>query len=113
MDAPAFVQVSITEGPVIIPSLNGTEVTATHCLWDGAVASENFPPGAGVSGANYVVTLKKEVTQLEDVRRVEDELTEALFMLAAAWPFAGGSHLVVDSRKLISSPRFESNADAI
>lgn len=59
------------------------------------------------------MTPKKEVTQLDDVRRVEDELTKALLKLAAAWPFAGGSHLMIDSRELISSPRFESNANAI
>lgn len=107
------VQLSLTEGPVTIPSLHGAELAATHSLWDGATASEYFPLGAGPCGANYVVTLKKEVAQLDDVRRVEDELTKALLKIAAAWPFAGGSHLVIDSREIISSPRFESNADAI
>jgi hypothetical protein len=113
MNTSACVQLSITEGPVIIPSIHGAEVAATHSLWDGAVAAEYFPQGAGASGANYVVTLKKEVTRFDEVRRVEDELTKALFMLAAAWPFAGGSHLTITSRALISSPRFESNADAV
>jgi hypothetical protein len=113
MNAPAWVQLSITQGPIIIPSLEGAEVAATHPLWDGAIASEYFPPGAGASGANYVVTLKRSVREATEVRHVEDELTRALFMLAEAWPFSGGSHMEIVSRELISSPRFESNADAI
>jgi hypothetical protein len=113
MSAAPYVQLSITEGPVIIPSLDGAGVNATHCLWNGADASEYFPPGVGASGANYVVNLKKNVTQADDVRPVEDELTKALFMLVEAWPFSGGSYMVIESRELICSPRFESNAIAI
>jgi hypothetical protein len=113
MNAPVCVQLSITEGSVIIPSLHGAGVAATHYLWDGAVASEYFPQGAGDAGANYVVTLKKEATQASEVRHVENELMEALFMLAMAWSFAGGSHMDIESRELTCSPRFESNANVV
>ena len=113
MNAAVFVQLSITERPVVIPSLHEAGVAATHRLWDGAVASEYFPQGAGGAGANYVVTLKKGVTQANEVRHVESGLTEALYMLAMAWPFAGGSHMNIESRELIGSPRFENNADTV
>jgi hypothetical protein len=38
---------------------------------------------------------------------------EALQMLAAAWPFSGGSYLTIETRKIVCSPRFENNADTL
>jgi hypothetical protein len=113
MDETADVRLSVTEGPVIIRGLDGAGVNATHALWDGIVASERFPPeppDAVASGANYVLTLKKGVDHWNDVRRAEAELTKASLMLAAAWPFAGGSYMTLSTREVIYSPRFESNA---
>jgi hypothetical protein len=104
------VRLSVTQGPVIIRGLDDAGVNATHALWDGIVASEWFPPGAGCSGANYVLTLKKGVDHWNEVRHAEDDLTKALLMLVAAWPFAGGSYMTLDTREVIYSPRFESNA---
>ncbi|MGO4869526.1 MAG: hypothetical protein ACLPGW_02790 [Roseiarcus sp.] len=113
MSTADYVQLSITEGPVIIPSLHGAGVDAIHCLWNGAVASEYFPSGVGAGGANYRVTLKKNLAQASEVQQVEDELTKALLMLAAAWPFSGGSHIVIESREIICSPRFQTNASEV
>jgi hypothetical protein len=45
-----------------------------------------------------------------EVRPAEADLTKALLMLAAAWPFAGGSYMTLDTSEVIYSPRFESNA---
>jgi hypothetical protein len=84
IDETAFVRVTVTESPVIIPGLNGAAVNAKHELWDGIVASEWFPPEAGASGANYILTLTRSVDHWDDVRHTDDGLTKALLMLAAA-----------------------------
>jgi len=112
-ELPADIRLTLTEGPIIIPALDGAGIDATHPLWDCAVASESFPPGAGDLGANYVVTLKKGVSHANEVRRTEDDLTKALHMLAAAWPFAGGSYMTIETREIVCSSRFKSNAEAI
>lgn len=101
---------TVTEGPVIISGLGSAAVDATHTLWDCIVASEKFPSGAGALGGSYVVTLKKGVDHANEVRRAEDDLTKALLMLAAAWPFAGGPYMTIQTREVVCSPRFESNA---
>lgn len=110
MNETADICLTVTDGPVIIRGLGSAAVDATHTLWDCIVASERFPSGAGASGASYVVTLKKGVDQASEVRRAEDDLTKALLMLAAAWPFSGGSYLTIETREVVCSPRFESNA---
>jgi hypothetical protein len=63
-----------------------------------------------LESANYVIKLNKTVKAAADVRSVEQELIEALLVIAAAWPFSGGSNLVLDSHRQIHSRRFESNA---
>jgi hypothetical protein len=86
-------------------------MAASYPLWDSIIASESFPLGAGASGANYVVQLKRRVSHASEVRHAEDELTKALQMLAAAWPFSGGSYLIVETREIVCSPHFENNAN--
>lgn len=44
---------------------------------------------------------------------MEDELTKALKMLAAAWPFSGGSNLAIQTRETVRSSGFTSNADEL
>jgi hypothetical protein len=109
MDEPSEVCLTLTEGPIC--GLGDAEIAASYPLWDSIVAAESFPPGAGVSGANYVVRLKKGVDHANEVRPTEDELTKAFQMLAAAWPFSGGSYLIIETREVVCSPRFASNAD--
>jgi hypothetical protein len=109
MDDNAEVCLTLTEGPIC--GLGDAEIAASYPLWDSIVAAESFPPGAGASGANYVVTLKKGVNHANEVRSAEGELTKAFQMLAAAWPFSGGSYLIIETREVVCSPRFESNAN--
>jgi hypothetical protein len=105
------VRLSLRDDPVVLESANLAGVSASHVLWDGMVASEYFPPMA--ESAFYIVTLEKPVEDPSDVFRVEQELTDALLSIAAAWSFSGGSHMVLESRHLILSPRFESNAAVV
>jgi hypothetical protein len=105
------VYVALRLGPVC--GLGDTGIKASYPLWDSMVAAESFPPEAGASGANYVVSIRKGVGQLSEVRHVADQLTEALQMLAAAWPFSGGSYLTIEACNVICSPYFESNADEL
>jgi hypothetical protein len=84
MNEAADVCLTVTEGPVIISGLGNAAVDATHTLWDRIVASEKFPLGSGALGGSYVVTLRKGVDHANKVQRAEDDLTNALLMLAAA-----------------------------
>jgi hypothetical protein len=111
MDENAEVGLTLTEGPIC--GLGDDEIAASYPLWDSIVAAESFPPGAGASGANYIVSLKKGVNHVNEVRPAEDELTKAFQMLAAAWPFSGGSYLIIETREVVCSPRLASNADDI
>jgi hypothetical protein len=111
MDENAEVGLTITEGPIC--GLGDDEIAASYPLWDSIVAAESFPPGAGASGADYIVSLKKGVNHVNEVRPAEDELTKAFQMLAAAWPFSGGSYLIIETREVVCSPRLASNADDI
>ena len=92
MDGTEEVCLTLTEGPICGLGDAGTE--ASYPLWDSIVASESFPPGVGPSGANYVVRLRKRVNHASEVRLAEDELTKALQLLGAAWPFSGGPYLI-------------------
>jgi hypothetical protein len=111
MSQPLSIRLSLKDGPVVLRSANAAGVSASHALWDGMVASEYFP--AKAESAFYVVTLEKPVEDPSDVYHVEQELTDALMSIVAAWSFSGGSHMVLESRQLILSPRFESNAAAV
>ena len=53
------------------------------------------------------------MTNACDVRAVERELGDAFLMIAASWPFSGGSHLAFEVRQFINAPRLETNADKI
>ena len=75
------------------------------------MASEVFP--ANADSAFYVLTLEKEASAAPDVWKVEAELVRALELLAAAWPFSGGTYLAFDARTLVRSPRYQSNAEEI
>jgi len=111
MNGTAEVCLTLTQGPIC--GLGDAGIEASYPLWNSIVAAEAFPSGAGGSGANYVVRLKKEVSHASEVRRAESELSTALQMLAAAWPFSGGSYLTIETREVVCSPCFESNADDI
>lgn len=105
------VRIAVKEGPVIIESLGGEQLSAEYAMWDDIVASEFFPPD--VSSAFYVLSLEKSVSRASEVWRVEAELVEALESLTAAWPFSGGSFMTLETRKVAYAPRYESNAKAI
>ena len=105
------VEIILKEGPVLIPSLAGAGADRRYPLWDNMSASEFFP--SGVESAFYVLVLRKPVSDPEDVSAVEGELVSALRLLAMAWPFCGGSFMPLDSRDVIVSDRFESNAERV
>lgn len=104
-------RIRVTDGPVVLRNAPDSGVNASYPLWDDIRASEFFPPGVG--SAYYVVALEKPVKHANQARLVEKELIEALLLIAAAWSFSGGSHLMIDTHKLISAPLFESNAGAV
>ena len=103
--------IALTQGPIC--GLGDAGIEASYPLWDSIVAAESFPPGAGASGANYVLSIRKGVSHASEVLHAENQLTEALQMLAAAWPFSGGSYLTIETRDVVCSPCFESNADEL
>lgn len=105
------VEIVLRDGPVVIPSLRGAGVDRSFRLWNDITASEVFP--ADARSAFYVLSLRKHVAVLKDVRTVEQELLSALRLLAMVWPFCGGSFLVISSREVITSERFESNASRV
>ena len=95
MNGTADVCLALTVGPIC--GLGDARIEAAYPLWDSIIATESFPPGAGASGANYVLRLKKEVSPASEVRQAENGLAKALQMLAAAWPFSGGSYLIIET----------------
>jgi hypothetical protein len=105
------VEIVLKEGPVLIPSLAGSGVDRTYPLWDDMSASEFFPPDT--ESAFYVLSLRKPVCNPDEVPRVERGLVSALRLLAVAWPFSGGSFMILDSRDVVVSGRFESNAERV
>lgn len=105
------VEICLKEGPVLIPSLAGSGVERTYPLWGEMSASEFFP--SEVESAFYVLSLRKSVHNAEQVSDVEGELLSALRLLAMAWPFSGGSFMVLDSRDMLASNRFTSNAERV
>jgi hypothetical protein len=111
MNEPLLVKLSLKEGPVIFSDATVDAINETYDLWEGAVASEYFPPKA--NSGFYVITLEKSAHRFEDVRDVEQNLTEALLLLATAWPFSGGSQMPLESRQLIKTPRYTSNAEDV
>lgn len=74
-------------------------------------ASEFFPQVLG--SAFYVLSLRKSVHEPGQVLAVEEDLLSALDLLAMAWPFSGGSFMVIDSRQLGVSTRCESNGERL
>jgi hypothetical protein len=105
------VEIILKEGPVLIPSLARAGVDRSYPLWGDMSASEFFP--SDVESAFYVLSLRKPVRDPDDVSAIEGELVSALRLLAMAWPFCGGSFMVLDSRDVIVSGRFESNAERV
>jgi hypothetical protein len=105
------VRICRTEGPIVLHNAPATGIQKSYPLWNGASASEFFPPD--VSSGYYVLTLEKSVTSAREVQPVEEELTHALLLIAAAWSFSGGSYMLIESRAAISSFRIKSNADEI
>ena len=102
------VRISVNDGPVTLANGCRTGVSASCPLWDSIVGFEEFP--ADAESAFYKITLEKPVSDFSNVRRAEQELTEALLSVAAAWPFSGGSHLMLENRTIILSHNFSSNA---
>lgn len=105
------VEIILKEGPVLIPSLAGSGAENTYPLWNEMSVSEFFPPH--VESAFYVVSLRKLARHPDEVSGVEAELVSALRLLAMAWPFSGGSFMLVDSREVVVSIRFRSNAERV
>lgn len=105
------VEIVLNEGPVVLPSLQMSGVQATHSLWNDISAHEFFP--ANTNSAFYVLSLAKPVDSAEAVPSVEGELVSALQLLAAAWPFSGGSFMALETRELVISARFQSNAEQV
>lgn len=102
------VRITLREGPVRVPSLGQKGVNATHQLWDGIEGTEFFPPNERT--AFYNLSLAKGASTALAVAQVEGELMGALQLIAAAWPFAGGSFVALDLRETSTLPRVESNA---
>jgi hypothetical protein len=112
MTANKVVEITFSDGPVVIRNHNGNPINANYDLWNDIVATEKFPPKAE-RGANYVLSLQKRVERGEEVRRVEQELIHALLRIASAWVFSGGAEIYVKAHTVVTSRRFGSNADAI
>jgi hypothetical protein len=102
--------IRLTQGPIY--GLGDDGVEASYPLWGSIVAAECFPPG-GASGGNYVLSIRKAVTNASEVPHSENQLIEVLKMLAAAWPFSGGSYMTIETRYVVGSPDLESNATAL
>lgn len=102
----------VKEGPVVIQNQGSAKIDACYPVWDGISAKEFFPAGAE-RGAFYVVTLMKGVSDAKQMRAAEIELSKALFKIASAWVFSGGSHMEIETRELIVSPRVNSNVDTV
>jgi hypothetical protein len=96
------------EGPVIIPSLNGAGTHASYPMWDGIAASETYPPH--VESASYIVELSKVPASASEVENVNAQLADVLRLLAACWPFCGGSFMAVDTRQVSNTLAATSNA---
>jgi hypothetical protein len=107
MQRPFSVRLSITDGPVRLLN-GGAGVSATFDVWDGITSSEYFP--AGTEQAFYQLAVEKSATQPEDVPQIKNELTWALLRIAETWSFSGGSDILIKTREVIISPKFESNA---
>ena len=105
------VEIVLKEGPVLISSHAGSGVDRTCPLWSDISASEFFPPN--VESAFYLLSLQKPVGDPGEVPVVEGELVLALRLLVMAWPFSGGSFMVLDSRGVVASDRFQSNAERV
>ena len=86
-------------------------VDRTYPLWNNISASESFPPQ--VKSAFYILSVTNSVDERDEVAEVEVELIYALKLLATAWPFSGGSFMILDSPEVLASPRFASNAERV
>lgn len=105
------VEIVLQEGPVLISALGRSGVDATYELWNGMSASEFFPPDT--DSAFYVLSLRKPVRDADRVVEAEAELVSALQLLSAAWPFCGGSSMVLETREVVTAARFQSNASTV
>src|SRR5438477_8895029 len=105
------VTMSIQQTPIAIKSLSGSGVDASFSLWDGAKASEFFP--STVASAGYRLMLEKQVSFACDVRQTEQDLIEALILIARCWSFSGGCHMSLDASTYINAAGFENNADEV
>lgn len=105
------VKIVFKHGPVTIKSIEGACVRANYDLWDKILASEFFPPN--VDSGFYALTLEKPVSLLTEIQPVESELIEALELLATAWPFSGGSFMILEQRNENRTPCYESNAKEV
>lgn len=108
---PLKIKIIFKHGPITIKSIESACVGASYDLWDNIVASEFFPPN--VASAFYVLTLEKPVSRLAEIQSVESELIEALELLATAWPFSGGSFMILEKRNENRTPCYESNAKEV
>lgn len=105
------VELTVSEGPVILQSVGGEGVEATRALWNDMSAREFFPACSG--SAFYTLSLSKAASRVDVVEDIEGELTAALHILAAAWPFSGGSFMALATREVVTSARCQSNAGEV
>lgn len=105
------IEIVLKEGPVLIPGLGRSGVDAAYELWNEMSASEFFPPDT--DSAFYMLSLRKPVGDPNQVVEVEAELVTALQLLSAAWPFCGGSFMNPESREVMTTARFQSNASSV
>ncbi len=92
-------------------SPDGAQVNAQYDLWNDIIAPEFFPPN--VDSAFYVLSLGRSVTRAGKAQVIEAEPLKAFELLAAAWPFSGGSFMLLETREVGRTSRYESSAKEV
>lgn len=105
------VELSIKDGPVTIPDLEGRGAENQLDLWNGISGQEQFSPTTG--SAFYQLSLRKNADDAREVPEIERELRGALRQLSHVWVFAGGTLLRLEANHHISSPYYISNASDV
>ena len=102
-----FIELTLDNGPVKIPSLNSRGATNEHALWNQIIGTESFPPA---ESGNFTIKIKKKVSCHSQVDSVEKELKEALIIICKVWIFSGGVRLIYEKEETKKTTIFESNA---
>lgn len=105
------IEISIEDGPVIVPTLSARGADNQFDLSGGITCHEKFPPSE--EPAYYQLSLKKLPQRIEEVAAVENELKNLLIQLSHFWFFSGGTFLRLDTHQRLSKLRYASNAQAV